>query len=152
MPPGTRLTKMSVFSDSVRSPLGAEWLLHLDPEAEIRQTQDGLEATLGGATLEVHRLLSDGQALTCGRHKVARPEVEPFTFRETTRVVVRPSFAGNEAFLLTLLRGRPAGRRSLEDVRAERRNRRLEIRFTEDGRGAAIDWDPAGRKVSLRRG
>jgi acetyl esterase/lipase len=151
MPPGTRLTKMSVFSDSVSSPLSADWLLHLDPKSEVRETPGGLEAAFGGAVLEVHRLLSEGQPLTWGRHKVARPEVEPFTFRETTRVVVRPSFAGNEAFLLTLLRGRSANGHALADVQAIRRNGRLEIRFTDHGHTTAIDWDLGRRAVSVTR-
>jgi hypothetical protein len=149
MPPGTRLTKMSVFSDTVKAPLEAQWLLHLDPRAEVRGAGDGLEATRGGAVLELHRLLSEGQALSWARHAVAKPEVEPFTFRETTRVVVRPVFAEGEALLLTLLRGRPAAGRALADVRAERRNGRLEIRFTEEGRVTTIDWDLARRVVSL---
>jgi hypothetical protein len=149
LPPGTRLTKMSVFSDTVKAPLEAEWLLHLDPKAAVRETGDGLEATQGGAVLELHRLLSEGQSLDWARHPVARPEVEPFTFRETTRVTVRPTFAGGEAFLLTLLRGRSAGGHALADVRAVRRSGRLEIRFTEEGRVTAIDWDLARRAVSL---
>ena len=57
MPPGTRLTKMSVFSDTVKAPVEAEWLLHLDPKAAVRETLGGLEATQGGAALELHRLL-----------------------------------------------------------------------------------------------
>lgn len=150
MPPGTRLTKMSVFSETVKAPVEAEWLLHLDPKAEVRRTKDGLEAAQGGAVLEIHCLLSEGQTLAWARHKVAKPEAEPFTFRETTRVVVRPVFAGNEAFLLTLLRGRSAAGHALADVRAaERRNGRLEIRFTEEGRTTTIDWDLTRRKVSL---
>ena len=149
LPPGTRLTKLSIFSDNVKTPIEAEWLLHLDPTAEVRETADGLEAAQGGAVLELHRLLRGGSTLAWARHRVAKPEVEPFTFRETTRVVVRPAFEGNEAFLLTMLRGRPAGGHALTDVRAERWRGRLEIRFTEEGRVTTIDWDLARRKVSL---
>jgi acetyl esterase/lipase len=150
IPPGTRLTKMSLFSETVKAPREAEWLLHLDPKAEVRGTPDGLEAAQGGAVLELHRLLAEGQSLTWNRHEVAKPEVEPFTFRETTRVVVRPPFAANKAFLLTLLRGRSASGHALTDVRAERRDGRLEIRFTEEGRSTAVDWDLAERTVAIR--
>ncbi len=149
MAPGARLTKLSLFSDTVKGPVEADWLLHLDPKAEVRGTADGLEALQGGAVLELHRLLPGGSTLAWGRHAVANPEVEPFTFRETTRVVVRPEFAGNEAFLLTLLRGRPATGQPLADVRAGRRNGRLDIRFTRDDRPIAVDWDLAGRTVEL---
>jgi len=149
LPPGTRLTKMSVFSETVKTPLAAEWLLHLDPKAPVRGMPDGLEARLGGAALELHRLLPAEAPVAWECHAVAKPEAEPFTFRETTRVVIRPPFAGDEAFLLTLLRGRSASGRALADVRAERRDGHLEIHFTEEGRSTTIDWDLAGRTVAL---
>ncbi len=133
----------------MKAPLEAEWLLHLDPKAEVRGTADGLEAAQGGAVLELHRLLAEGQTLAWARHKVAKPEAEPFTFRETTRVVVRPAFAGNEAFVLTLLRTRSAAARALADVRAARRPGHLEIHFTEDARPTTITWDLAGHSVTL---
>lgn len=148
MPPGTRLTKMSVFSDTVKAPVEAEWLLHLDPKAAVRETRDGLEATQGGAVLELHRLLPGASTLAWARHEVARPEVEPFTFRETTRVVVRPAFAGGEVFLLNLLRGRSVGSHALADVRAERASDRLRIHFAEEGRVTSIDWELARRTVA----
>jgi beta-lactamase class A len=150
MSAGTRLTKLSVFSDSVRAPLTAEWLLHLDPKARVRERPGHLEATLGEASLDLHRLLPAGATMTWARHSVAKPEVEPFTFRETTRVVIRPAFAGGEAFLLTLLHSRAAVQPSLEDVEAAREGRRLRIRWTRQGRSTGIAWDLAGRTVELK--
>jgi hypothetical protein len=149
MSSGTRLTKLSVFSESVKAPVTADWLLQLDPKAEVRATADGLEARQGQAALELHRLLPGASTLTWGRHAVAKPEAEPFTFRETTRVVLRPVFGGNEAFLLTLLRGRSAAESPLTDLRAEKRNGHLEIRFVADGRATTVDWDLAGRTVRV---
>jgi acetyl esterase/lipase len=152
MPPGTRLTKMSIFSDSVKAPLEAEWLLHLDPKAEVRGTEDGLEAAQGGAVLELHRLLAGGSTLAWSRHAVAKPETEPFTSCETTRVVVRPAFAGGEAFVLNLLRTRGATGHALAGVRASRDGQRLKIRFAIDGRSTGIDWDLARFAVALEGG
>jgi Domain of unknown function (DUF4962)/Heparinase II/III-like protein len=149
MSAGTRLTKLSVFSDSVRAPLEAEWLLHMDPAVEVRAQPDGLEARLGDAILALHRLLPDAATLDWGRHKVAKPEAEPFTFRETTRVVLRPTFVGNDAFLLTLLHARDAATAPLEIGEATRDGSRLRIRFTQQGRSTGIDWDLAGRTVAL---
>jgi acetyl esterase/lipase len=149
MPPGARLTKMSIFSETVKAPVEAEWLLQLDPKAEVRGTADGLEAEQDGAVLELHRLLCEGTTLAWDRHEVAKPEVEPFTFRETTRVVVRPAFSGTGALLLNLLRARPVPGRALADVAASRHGSRLGIRFSEPGRAITIDWDLALRKVSL---
>jgi hypothetical protein len=149
MAPGARLTKLSVFSESAKAPVEAEWLLHLDPKAKVRATADGLEARQGQAALELHRLLPGASTLAWGRHAVAKPEAEPFTFRETTRVVVRPAFAGNEAFLVTLLRARSANGPPLADVRADRRDGRLAVGFAADGRTTAVDWDLAARTVRI---
>lgn len=149
MAAGARLTKLSLFSETVKAPVEADWLLHLDPKAVVRATADGLEVAQGGAALELHRLLPGGSAPSWGRHAVAKPEAEPFTFRETTRVVVRPAFDGNEAFLLTLLRGRRAAGTALADVGAERRNGRLEIRFTAEGRATRVQWDLARHTVVI---
>ena len=149
MSAGTRLTKLSVFSESVRAPLDAEWLLHLDPKAQLRERPDHLEATLGDAALDLYRLLPSGVAMTWGRHAVAKPEVEPFTFRETTRILMRPSFAEGEAFLLTLLHGRGAGAPPLEAVQASADDRRLRVGFTLAGRRTNIAWNIAGRSVAL---
>jgi len=140
---------MSVFSETVKAPLEADWLLHLDPKAEVRGTPDGLEAAQGGAVLELHRLLAEGSSLAWGRHKVAKPEAEPFTFRETTRVVVRPPFSRNDAFLLTLLRVRAAGETPLSGVKATGEGGRLRLAFTLAGRKTAVDWDLAGRAVAF---
>ncbi len=147
MSAGTRLTKLSVFSDSVRAPLEAEWLLHLDPTVEVREETDRLDARLGDAILALHRLIPAAGPIEWGRHKVAKPEAEPFTFRETTRVVLRPTFVGNDAFLLTLLQARDAAAAPLESVEASKDGDRLRIRFTRQGRATGIAWDLAGRTV-----
>jgi hypothetical protein len=149
MPPGTRLTKLSVFSESVKVPAEAAWLLHLDPKADIRARPDGLEARLADASLDLRQLLPGNVPVEWERHAVAKPEAEPFTFRETTRVVVRPAFAGNEAFLLTLLHARAADARALKGLRASAEGGRVRVSFTREGRRIEIDWDLAGRTVGL---
>ena len=149
MAPGARLTKLSVFSDTVRSPLEAEWLLQLDPSSEVAVRADGLEAALAGAVLELHWPINDGSRIEWQRHAVAKPEVEPFTFRETNRVVVRPPFSGQDAFLLTLLRARGPGDSALSGVSARRDGARLRLAFTLGGTPTAVDWDLADFTVTL---
>ena len=149
MSAGTRLTKLSIFSETVKTPLEAEWLLHLDPKAELVARPDGLEAAFAGAVLELHRPLADGSRIAWERHQVAKPEAEPFTFRETTRVAVRPSFSGNEAFLLAVLRARAGGDQPMCGVTAKRDGRRLRVAFTLAGKTTAVAWDLADRTVAL---
>ncbi|MFI5184352.1 MAG: DUF4962 domain-containing protein [Vicinamibacteria bacterium] len=149
MAAGTRITKMSVFSESVAVPLEAEWLLQLDPKAVVLERPDHLEASLGDAVLDIHSLLPGNGKPSWGRHPVAKPEVEPFTLRETTRVVLEPSFAGNRAFLLTLLHPRSAGALALEGVRASAEEGRLRVAFVREGKRTDIDWDLTARTVVL---
>jgi Heparinase II/III-like protein len=149
MSPGTRLTKLSVFSATAPSPMSAEWLLHLDPRAAVVQQTDGLEATLDAATLELHRLLADGSRLEWGSHAVAKPEVEPFTFRTTTRVRLRPRLVDGRGRVLTLLRGRRVTAARLADVSAEEGDDGLRIGFTREGRRIAVVWNIEKRSVAL---
>jgi hypothetical protein len=149
MAEGCRLTKMSLFSGEVKTPLAAEWLLHLDPKAEIRQRPNRIEAVLGGAALDLYRLAPEAAPITWGRHAVAKPEAEPFTFRETQRVVIRPPFSGQDAFLLTLLHARAAGQAALGAVEASVRPGRVHVEWSCDGRRTAFDWDLAAWRLTF---
>lgn len=149
MSEGTRLTKLSVFSERAPSPPSADWLLHLDPRAAVAAKPDGLEAVLGGAALELHRLLPDGGPLRWASHAVAKPEVEPFTFRTTTRVHVEPRLAVGSGRVLMLLRGRAKDAAPLTDVTAIDENGSLRIGFTREGRRVDLSWNLETRAVSL---
>jgi hypothetical protein len=150
MAAGCRLVKLSVFSDEVAAPLKAEWLLQLDPKAELRQIGGRLEATLGGASLDLHRLAPSGGRLSWGLHDVAKPEIEPFTFRQTQRIVYEPPFSGYDATILTLLHARAASDPALTDVTVTLEGRRAQIGWSRNGARAALDWDLGSRTVVMR--
>src|SRR5262249_47596327 len=126
-------------------------LLHLDPRAEVRERPDGLDALQGDAALEVRRLVPADARLTVARHKVAKPEVEPFTFRETQRVVIEPPFAGDDAVVLTLLRVRARASAPLEVERAVFTGGRARVGWTRDSERVDIEWDLGARRVGLSR-
>jgi hypothetical protein len=150
MAPGCRLVKMSVFSEEVTAPLKAEWLLHLDPKAELREVSGHLEATLGGTTLDIHRLAPAGGRLTYGLHDVAKPEVEPFTFRKTLRIDYEPEWAGQETTILTLLTTRDGSSPVLEKVGGRLENRRVHSSWSRNGVASELDWNLETREVTLR--
>jgi hypothetical protein len=150
MAAGCRLTKISVFSEAVKAPRSAEWLLHLDPRTEIRKRDERLETVLGDAALDLYRLAPADAPVTWARHAVAKPEVEPFTFRETQRIVIRPRFSGSEAFLLTLLHVRPARSPALDVVKASVDSGRVHVGWSRGGREAALDWDLTRRTVTWK--
>ena len=150
MAPGCRIVKMSVFSDEVVVPLKAEWLLHLDPRAALRQVGERLEATLGDAALDVHRLAPAGGRSTFGLHDVAKPEVEPFTFRKTLRIVYEPPWTGHDVGILTMLASRGAGSPALEEVQGTLEGRSVRASWSRDGVHSRLDWNLETREVTLR--
>jgi hypothetical protein len=150
MAEGCRLVKMSIFSDQVTAPLKAEWLLHLDPKAAVRQVGGRLEATFGDASLDLHRLAPEGGRLTCALHDVAKPEVEPFTFRKTRRIVYEPPFAGHDLTILTLLHARAANDPALDDVKGTVEGGKAHVAWSQKGTRVTLDWDLGGRKVVIR--
>ncbi|HEY7515868.1 MAG TPA: hypothetical protein VIC87_15375, partial [Vicinamibacteria bacterium] len=152
MAPGCRVVKMSVFSPEVKTRREAEWLLHLDPKAEIRAFPERTEARLGAAALDLFRLAPEDASATWEAHAVAKPEAEPFTFRETRRLTIRPPFSGDETFLLVLLHARAADAPSLTDVTTERRPGGVRVGWSSEGRPTVLVWDLAGRRVGLTAG
>ena len=151
MAPGCRLVKMSVFSHSIAAPRKAEWLLHLDPKAEVGERPLGLEVVQGRAALDLRVLVPSRALLSVGRHRVAKPEVEPFTFRETQRVVIEPPFVGDETTLITLLHVRPREAAPLEGATGRLEAGRARLSWSEGGEDVVVDWDLGARRVSLQR-
>jgi len=150
MAPGVRLVKMSVFSDEVASPPRAEWLLHIDPKAELREIAGRLEARLGEASLDVHRLAPSGGRLHWGLHAVAKPEVEPFTFRQTQRIVYDAPLADGEATLLTLLHARAAVASALTGATAALSDHTARVSWSRDDSRVVLEWDLAAHTVAFR--
>jgi hypothetical protein len=150
MAPACRLVKMSVFSDEVTAPRQAQWLLHLDPKAALRELGGRLEATLGGASLDVYRLAPAGGRQSHGLHDVAKPEVEPFTFRKTLRIVYEPPWTGQDVGILTMLASRAARTPALEDVQGTLEGRRVRASWSRDGARSSLEWNLETREVTLR--
>jgi hypothetical protein len=119
IPDGTRITKMSVFSETVNDPADASWFLQLDAKSIIKQHPNGFKAILGNSTLELHKLFPKNATLTIEQHKVAKPEIEPFTPRETKRVLIKPVFDGDHAFLLNMLYARGTNDSSIQNLKCQ---------------------------------
>ena len=150
MAAGARLVKMSVFSETVEAPRKAEWLLHLDPKAVLRQIGERLEATLGGASLDIHRLAPREGRLDFGLHDVAKPEVEPFTFRQTRRIRYEPPFEGQDLMMLTLLYARASSSPALDELIATLQGSHASVSWSRYGTRASLEWDLDRRTVKLR--
>ncbi|MEA2063735.1 MAG: DUF4962 domain-containing protein [Gemmatimonadota bacterium] len=137
-----RVIKFSVFSDKVKTERKARWLLHFDPAAEVEQHGSRLvTATLGSAALDVHTLL---QGMGMGSVKVdtydvKEARIEPFTFRQTRRLVLEPVFHNGKATLLSLLHARPADGPRLEGMGAGMSQAGI----------IKVHWELGGKKTEL---
>lgn len=98
MSEGSRLTKLSVFSETVKKQPSATWMLQLDPASKVREVQGHLEAVLGNAALDIFNLLPDKTKFEWHLHPIDKADAEPFTYRNTVRVDRHPSFKNNESF------------------------------------------------------
>ena len=150
MPVGTRITKMSVFSETVNAPVDASWLLHLDAKSVVKQYPKRLEATIKNSTLELYSLFPKDAVLSIEQHKVSKPEIEPFTPRETKRVLIKPVFDGNHAFLLNMLHARNVNERSIQNIKATKKENIFFISFIADGKETIIRWDIREHKIKLQ--
>lgn len=149
IPQGTRITKMSVFSETVTEPIDASWFLQLDSKSRIKQSRGHIAATLENATLEIHSLLPKKSVMQIEQHKVAKPEIEPFTPRETKRIVIKPVFKGEDAFLLNLIQGRAASGSSIGNIKTTKNGNTLNITFSLDDKQTIVDWDLKKNSVML---
>ena len=145
-----RLTRLIVFSPSVPAAPSAQWLLHFDPQAGVQRTKSGITETLGEACLDVYPLLPREVKAEWGIHVVKNADVEPFTFRQTKRLVLSPRLEGGAVTMLTLLHARAQAGPALEDVKASIAGGRIALSWTRQGAPAALDWDLGKQELGFK--
>ena len=139
---GYRIIKMSAFSEQVTEPPNARWLLHFDPGAEVtRLGPTNITATLGDASMDVYTFQEDASAVTMKMHEVQEARIEPFTFRQTRRLVREPRFRRDRATMLTLIHARPA--------QAGPMHPGIGGNILDDGSRVSLEWSRDRRLVSL---
>ena len=149
MSEGSRLTKVSVFSESVKSRPEATWMLQLDPASKVSKVQDHLEAVLGNGALDIFNPLADKTQFEWNLHPIEKADAEPFTYRNTIRIDRHPVFKNNESFMLTLLNMRSADKKCPEGVHAEKQGEKLVIFYSIDGQRTKVSWDLKARLVQI---
>jgi len=150
MAPGCRMIKMAAFSEDVPARREVEWLLHLDPKARVTAGKNGLTAVQEGAALDVHCLTPLTGDLACETWQVKKADIEPFTYRQTTRVVESPRFEGDSALIVNLIHARDADGKRLSDLKFSREGGVLRLSWKLAGQAAGLDWDLDGRRVELK--
>ncbi len=150
MAEGTRLIKLTAFSRQAPAPQKAEWLLQLDPRAEIQREFDRIQIALGGSFLDLYPLVPARCEIQWGLHPVKKPDSEPFTFRETRRITLDPPFAGDSTIVLVLLHPRLSQAGLLRAVKATFTGRHIEASWVAGGGRVMLDWDLEELRAVLR--
>ncbi|HUU28817.1 MAG TPA: DUF4962 domain-containing protein [archaeon] len=133
-----RLLKITAYSDRVPASRQAQWLLHFDTETELVREPSHITATLGGAALDLYPLAPARSPLSWDTFKIIRAEIEPFTLRETKRLVISPVFTDSTTTMLNLMHARSVSGPKLEGVKSE----------LAEGK-ARITWRLGGKPVSV---
>ena len=148
---GCRLVKMAAFSRQVVVPQGAEWLMHLDPGTEILREADRVQASLGSSRVDFYSLAPTLGGIYWDLHAVKKPNLEPFTFRQTRRIILKPAFTADSALVLVLIRPRPENLPPLKKVEATLKGHQISVRWVSGDRRVSVEWDLEERsaKISL---
>ncbi|MBN2289946.1 MAG: DUF4962 domain-containing protein [Candidatus Glassbacteria bacterium] len=150
-----RIIKMSAFSDRMAAPREAQWLLHLDPAAEVKMDGPKLvTAVLKGAALDIHAVGGDKAPAAVELYEIKEARIEPFTFRQTRRLVRKPEFSGDRATLLTLIHARPSDApASIADVQGEVSGDggRVSFRWSREQKPVTLELNLQELKVELKK-
>ncbi len=143
-----RLVKMTAFSSVVEVPVKAEWLMQLDPKTEVEDLPGRRQVALGDARLDLYPLAPGQCPVRWELHKIKKP-VEPFTFRQTRRLILEPAFQGDATTLLNLIHTRKAVQPPLEKVKASLQGGKVEVAWTRHRQFFSLRWDLQQRTVAL---
>jgi hypothetical protein len=143
-----RLVKLTAFSSSVEVPVKVQWLLHVDPRARAVVHEKSHEIAWGDAAFDVYPLLPVRSAAAWNLHSITKP-AEPFTFRQTRRLILEPAFEGDSVTLLNLLHLRKAAEAGLENTGASISGNTIEAHWTRGLQRFSLTWNLEQKTVKL---
>jgi hypothetical protein len=143
-----RLVKLTAFSSSVEVPVKVQWLLHVDPRARAVVHEKSHEIAWGDAAFDVYPLLPVRSAAAWNLHSITKP-AEPFTFRQTRRLILEPAFEGDSVTLLNLLHLRKAAEAGLENTGASISGNTIEAHWTRGPQRFSLTWNLEQKTVKL---
>ena len=149
LPHNFRLIKMTAFSTEVTSDPTVEWLLHVDPLAEVNKNSGRFEASLGEAVLEVFPVI--GRVLPPSEKWERFPILRPHErIRETNRLVVPAKVDNSKAMNVVLLRARGKSEPGINRISANGDNGLINLSWEIKDKKTAFDWDLQNRKIEFK--
>lgn len=155
MPHNFRLIHMTAYSGEVAAPRQAQWLLHLEPQAEIESFGKSGKVTvsLGEASLDIHTVPSSGSVpqVEWDIWPIKNPHED---IPETKRLVVTPGFRGNDALVLVMLHARPGAGPPFEitssSVSMSEEKYQVELGWVHEAKKFSIAWDLIEKEVTMK--
>jgi hypothetical protein len=143
-----RVVKLTAFSSTVEAPAKVQWLLNVDPRARTVTHEHRQEIAWDDAALDVHALLPARSAATWNLHAIKKP-AEPFTYRQTRRLIIEPAFEGESVTLLNLFHPRKATEAGLENAGASISGKTVEVHWTRGTQNFSLLWNLEQKTVNL---
>jgi len=140
-----RLTKMAAFSDDAVVPQQVQWLMHFEPDTEVKQEDGRLSVVSSGVTLDHYLLAPDEAEVEIEDYETIGAGLEPFNYKSTRRLVVEPEFSGDKLTMITLIHLRPNSEQPLRVEAVSREGDATKIRWAKDGVKRSINWSPGTR-------
>ncbi len=150
MAPGARMIKLVAFSPDVPARREVQWLLHLDPKAQMTLQGRNISFVQNNAALDLYPLSPNAVSVECNPWQVKRAEIEPFTFRQTLRVAITPGFEGDSTLIVNLIHTRAADSGKIAGLTFNRDGAVAKLAWKLDSRAYSLDWDLNARKVTLK--
>ncbi len=143
-----RLVKLTAFSSTVEMPVKVQWLLQADPRAQVLVQGNHHEISMDDARLDLYPLLPAQSAAAWSLHTIQKPQ-EPFTFRQTRRLILEPAFEGESVTLLNLMHARKAAQPGLQETGAAMSGSTITAHWTRGSQRFTLIWDLRQRTVKL---
>jgi hypothetical protein len=143
-----RLVKLTAFSSTVEMPVKVQWLLQADPRAQVLVQGNHHEISMEDARLDLYPLLPAQSAAAWSLHTIQKPQ-EPFTFRQTRRLILEPAFEGESVTLLNLMHARKAAQPGLQETGAAMSGSTITAHWTRGSQKFTLTWDLRQRTVKL---
>ena len=151
LPENFRLIRMTAYSEAAEDTRlnPADWLLHVDPEAEISEEGNRVVVRLGDACLDFFVLPS--MNIQEGVSWEIWPVKEPHErFRQTKRIFTSPRFSGGEAQVITALHARAKEAPAIQSFEMSTEGKKLMVVDFEIGdKTITVKWDLENKSVKL---
>ncbi len=144
---GAKLIKITLCSREVRTPRDIQWLLHFEPEAELKRYFTRIEAALGSVCMDVYPLAPPQRKHQWDLYQIK----EGSRMKQTRRLLISPLFADSSVTMVNLLHARKSDTPSLEWLRGDLYRNIVTVRWIRDRKTTVLTFNLESREIELKK-